>query len=835
MCKQCVSDVQIAFVYKKKCEDSDVKLRAFFQERLSIAVVEVERNDNTTQFYAEETNVKHSMEKHWSENEFSPNDDDWPMSDNESNSMNKSSNVDIFVDDELPITNSKKAMAVNLRARIPRHLEKKIKNRPVSDKPNHLGKQVRCYTDDRKKTLRRTTKIDTEEESGSSAPIDDICTEREPTLKTNNDNTVKPLGKTDRTPVERPIRDSNAVDDDEDLEIVGRAQCVDGRWLCEICNKSLADPKTLTLHVRLHLGKKLKRCSVCNKGFAKQNHLDQHMKRHVPKTYRCRDCEKVFTTKDERRQHRNDSHKIEKAVPKKIDRSTSDETDGVKIGSASELDELVDAAKSKNGEFGCFVCDRKFTEKQTLRLHLVIHNTIEMKRCELCGEGFRMVDQFNDHMAWHESTDAPEREEDAAVASYATLAEKNSVEKDAIEKSVDAEDEAVAMASRAGIVDGRFKCEICERTLVDRKSLVLHIRLHTGKNLHRCTYCQRGFSKRSHLNRHVGSHEKKLNPDQDAVTKPARNRSKLPSITLSAFELLGQPNAQKRCECKVCNTSFDKIAKLRAHIYTHDAADPLIQVTHSSDSYQITNSAGWELTLSDSETDADDSDDDDNNVSLSTTHRIHTCGRCDRTYDRRYKLIAHMTFDHSGCDFECFRCTNCNQFYPNEEILARHRRQQCDNALKKFVCKKCGVRFQWANNLEMHVSRGHQRKKLSCDNCDRKYLRYQDLERHKKTHEKVQVAEAALFKYICEVCSKPFKQHGDYKRHRTIHNADEKQFTCDICHRKFARKDNMKYVNIIIILTVLKRHPPFSSTPPSPTDEIISLCISIRQKAHANS
>lgn len=40
--------------------------------------------------------------------------------------------------------------------------------------------------------------------------------------------------------------------------------------------------------------------------------------------------------------------------------------------------------------------------------------------------------------------------------------------------------------------EGKYICKICNKKLVDKKGLNLHIRLHTGENLKRCHICNRG-------------------------------------------------------------------------------------------------------------------------------------------------------------------------------------------------------------------------------------------------------------------------------------------------------------------------------------------------------
>ena len=45
---------------------------------------------------------------------------------------------------------------------------------------------------------------------------------------------------------------------------------------------------------------------------------------------------------------------------------------------------------------------------------------------------------------------------------------------------------------KAKTKDGRYACHLCDKTLGDPRRLKLHLRLHTGHNLKRCTTCNRG-------------------------------------------------------------------------------------------------------------------------------------------------------------------------------------------------------------------------------------------------------------------------------------------------------------------------------------------------------
>lgn len=60
------------------------------------------------------------------------------------------------------------------------------------------------------------------------------------------------------------------------------------------------------------------------------------------------------------------------------------------------------------------------------------------------------------------------------------------------EKNQKEDDVAIDVAG-AKNEQGRYNCQFCDKTLVDAKGLKLHIRLHTGLNLKRCTICSRGL------------------------------------------------------------------------------------------------------------------------------------------------------------------------------------------------------------------------------------------------------------------------------------------------------------------------------------------------------
>lgn len=159
-----------------------------------------------------------------------------------------------------------------------------------------------------------------------------------------------------------------------------------------------------------------------------------------------------------------------------------------------------------------------------------------------------------------------------------------------------------------------------------------------------------------------------------------------------------QANGLKcRC-CIICNATFDRIIDLKEHLDGHinnpnlfDEFDlsankemcdkfGIRERNHQnfntifykkiqenpaivSNLYSITNELGWELSLSDSETENED-------FSIENDPK-YNCGKCERHFNRLHKLMCHMKVDHNAHtqEFGEFKCFNCLQCFPNQNVL----------------------------------------------------------------------------------------------------------------------------------------------------------------------
>lgn len=161
---------------------------------------------------------------------------------------------------------------------------------------------------------------------------------------------------------------------------------------------------------------------------------------------------------------------------------------------------------------------------------------------------------------------------------------------------------------------------------------------------------------------------------------------------------------------------------------------------------------------------------------------IHECPKCDKKFDRSYKINRHIKFDHTDNIDLPHSCNYCKRKYPTTFLLLRHQRRQCENNLKQYSCLSCKMKFMWQNSFTMHNEKYHYGKRAKrCGNFNETNIKLKNLK--EKPKEK---------RFNCKLCCKTFYRQEHLDRHIKIHIPSEKKFECTICQKKFNRKDNLR-------------------------------------------
>lgn len=173
---------------------------------------------------------------------------------------------------------------------------------------------------------------------------------------------------------------------EEDLRLVNKAKKVNGRFKCDLCEKTLADRRTFLLHIRLHLGKNLKHCDICARGFAKQNHLDRHKTTHFRENKVSEKSKRTRVKSSPKNSNQNRKNTLQNTVPKI--HTASEEKPEDKKSIDEEESRLLNAAKEVNGRLQCPICPKTLSQRKVLRLHIRSHVGKNLLHCKICNRGF---------------------------------------------------------------------------------------------------------------------------------------------------------------------------------------------------------------------------------------------------------------------------------------------------------------------------------------------------------------------------------------------------------------------------------------------------------------
>jgi len=124
---------------------------------------------------------------------------------------------------------------------------------------------------------------------------------------------------------------------------------------------------------------------------------------------------------------------------------------------------------------------------------------------------------------------------------------------------------------------------------------------------------------------------------------------------------------------------------------------------------------------------------------------------------------------------------------------------------KPYSCRHCSGRFKWPDQRKRHLLKSYNEGTwFTCNICHKKFCYKSNVKLHLLRHDDVKP-------YVCSECSMRFCTSSALRSHQLVHS-DYKQFCCGLCGKDFKHKGDVK--------THFKRCSDKLGSPQAPFDHI---------------
>ncbi|KAJ8655374.1 hypothetical protein O0I10_008866 [Lichtheimia ornata] len=162
---------------------------------------------------------------------------------------------------------------------------------------------------------------------------------------------------------------------------------------------------------------------------------------------------------------------------------------------------------------------------------------------------------------------------------------------------------------------------------------------------------------------------------------------------------------------------------------------------------------------------------------------IIRCEQCGSCFVRTNSLQNHIRDKHMGLEFPC-RHAGCDKVYSNHRSRLRHEKQAHTDQVD---CPECGQQLH-ESALENHMLHEHNpNNEFVCDidTCKKRFTTQGSLTRHRKVLHKDSFTS-------CSLCGDDvWSSEVEMKNHLDRWHNPAAPYLCDICHKRYSRKDTV--------------------------------------------
>ncbi|KAH3694695.1 zinc finger protein 271-like [Dreissena polymorpha] len=259
--------------------------------------------------------------------------------------------------------------------------------------------------------------------------------------------------------------------------------------------------------------------------------------------------------------------------------------------------------------------------------------------------------------------------------------------------------------------NGKFyKCLICQRLCDTKYHVKRHILSHGGSlKPFQCDQCDKSFSQKCDLNRHLNVH-----------------------------------NTARNFTCSVCGKSFKRSDYLAKHERQYCGVLKPFKCQKCHKGFEDENQVRVHTCM------------DKNNATL------FACENCPETFNTVDALVEHRKA-HMKVETD-FQCSKCGKKFTEFMAYVDHFKNHSGE--RPYRCDLCQKVFSRNHNLMTHMLIHSQEKKHTCQICAKAFTYYSNLQVHLRVHRNERP-------YICKICDKGFLTSSDLRRHQRVHSGEK--------------------------------------------------------------
>ncbi|KAG8223346.1 hypothetical protein J437_LFUL001224 [Ladona fulva] len=578
------------------------------------------------------------------------------------------------------------------------------------------------------------------------------------------------------------------------------------RFPCRLCPKVFSTVNGLKVHKRVHVNTTVKiiplsvekekpeektavslqdTCKICGMSFPNALYLKSHMVCHNiirPNSGKLMSIESSKPT--ENTEDSRAGVNPDKSIAKSCDESVNMMEPTVLIHESSSSYgepsfQQQNQPYNRINRFSCSVCSQIFQSRsQMLRHQTLIHRSL---KCEICACMFSSAEEVQNHkLAEHPSYNAD-------------MLAKKPHKCNVCGKGFPKHCRLVQHMAVHSTVPRQSSCDECGKYFPSPELLDIHKKTHetkepsSGKDPLICGVCQRVFTKRSRLKRHMLLHESQSFPCNKCP------KTFISRELLAEHQSIHSVEEEQGVSCTACGRVFTNKGRLKQHVAVHTKSG----FVSCDNCFKVF--ANKQVLEMHAQTCANPNESSSSSQPATSSKSALTpppppsgfasCASCSKAFPTKNLLTEH--------EKTCVGLTVVKKMDGTWKVLDNedrtrgatrsdmNSRSESLEEIKVFSCKICNKKFSNYHGLNSHM-RFHQGIH-KCDLCHKKFASRNELSQHMSSHSAV---------YRCGICSQAFGMVDELKKHvsqcmATQSGVASNYFSCNACSEVFSFQEEL--------------------------------------------